>query len=657
MRSILKVLFFFLITTTAFPQKTICNKFIPYFGTLNAEKLSHRLTDNLKNDSAKIYSIHCWVTHHIKYDIKKSQSFDFKRTSIKKILRKRKAICIGYSDLFNELCKYANIISTDIPGYIKNEHVDLNDKFYLDEHIWNAVYINNEWKLIDACWDAGYIKPYKRTFFGNIMYILSIGTIEIVKFKPNFKFYPTNRYYLKNGTEFIIDHTPSNPIWQLTNSIKTIVQFEKDSSFYLNSREVINNNASDSKFDGEKLRIAKMTQKEKDIYYGPVSYSYNYKNHYPIGISESIKAFDIYNTIDNKSKDTIIVLKKCDSVLVKLDTAKLHFDSTIFYLNKQKEELKTNNRKKNETLKLQNKRLISSTKTAEKNIRSGKKLSLNAKKAFKKINKTNNFQLNKLNESEKFEKAKTLKLYRSIDSLNSVRKTEALKDSLILINISISKHFALLDSMNKLCSNKFANYSHGCMLNTSATTVINKNRMHYYDDWDYEIIKIKDSIIKYKFSFDSLLLDTDNQFIIKSFLKETIKLKTLYKNLYNYHKSLANEYVKLKKYNVNEDVISLLYENNLAQYSYELSQYSIALTRIKISFQEFKKRCKKQIKPSKTERKSYIREKYIEIKMFSLRTKYINKHYNALSNLSKKKTNECEKIKSKTEKIKTKYYK
>jgi histidine triad (HIT) family protein len=37
--------------------------------------------------------------------VKKVAKNNFERTSIKTILRKRKAICLGYTDLFNELCK------------------------------------------------------------------------------------------------------------------------------------------------------------------------------------------------------------------------------------------------------------------------------------------------------------------------------------------------------------------------------------------------------------------------------------------------------------------------------------------------------------------------------------------------------------------------
>ena len=45
------------------------------------------------------------------------------------------------------------------------------------------------------------------------------------------------------------------------------------------------------------------------------------------------------------------------------------------------------------------------------------------------------------------------------------------------------------------------------------------------DDLDYEIRNIKDSIMKYKFDFDSSLLSIDNVFIVKSLLNEINKVK------------------------------------------------------------------------------------------------------------------------------------
>jgi transglutaminase/protease-like cytokinesis protein 3 len=180
-------IFLFASYTSIFAQNK-CKTKVSYFASRNPEKLALKLTSHLNDDAEKVEAIHCWITHHIKYDVKKIGNYDYSRISTETILKKRKAICMGYTDLFNELCKHAGIISTEVPGYTKGLHTDLNDHFYIDEHIWNAVYINNEWKYIDNTWDAGYVINHKRSIWGAFVYFFSGGKYDRFKIKPRFKF-------------------------------------------------------------------------------------------------------------------------------------------------------------------------------------------------------------------------------------------------------------------------------------------------------------------------------------------------------------------------------------------------------------------------------------------------------------------------------------
>jgi hypothetical protein len=655
MHAILKLLFFFFISANAFSQKTTCHKYIPYFKALRAEKLSHRLTDNLQDDSTKVYAIHCWITHNIKYDVKKMLAFDYNTTPVKKILRRRKAICTGYSDLFNELSKYANITSTGVPGYVKNHHVDLNDKFYLDEHIWNAVYINNEWELVDACWDAGYIKPFRRTLPGFFVYVFSFGRQDILRYKPHFKFYPTDRYYFNEGAEFIIDHIPSDPVWQLMKPHMTIEEAESDSAYYLNSREKIKGRLSDTESNAVRMQISAMTPKERDLYNGPVTHAYNRKNHYHIGITEYIKAFDQFSEIDIKSKDSTLILNQCDSVLLKLEKSRVHFDSTIFYLSEQKLSLQFNNKKKNDTLLNQNKRLTTSTRTAERNIQSVKQIYLRARSSVRQINKFNNTRLKGLIRNKSFENAKPLKIYDSVDSLNAAERAGVFSDSIVAFNRSIASQYEVIDSLYGAYLKRFSTYAYGCEYNIGITGAIKEIRLRYYDDLDFQILSQKDSLMKYKFATDAMLLEGDTVFIVKSLLSELVRLKTYYKNLYSMRKLLGNEYVRLKKYHADKGELTALYFGNLEQYEIELEQSKIELEEISNYFRQFRILFKKQIKKTRLEREEYLYEKLVEISMYSVRTSYINRHYNALAGVSKKKLKEISRMKVRIERIKDRF--
>jgi hypothetical protein len=640
----IKLLFFFFISTIAFSQKTTCHKYIPYFRALRAEKLSHRLTDNLQDDSAKVYAIHCWITHNIRYDVKKMLAFDYNTTAVKKILRRRKAICTGYSDLFNELCKYANITATGVPGYVKNHHVDLNDKFYLDEHVWNAVYINNEWELVDVCWDAGYIKPFRRTLPGFFVYVFSFGRQDILRYKPHFKFYPTDRYYFKEGAEFIIDHIPSDPVLQLMKPYMTIEEAESDSSYYLNSREKIKGRPSDTELNAVRMQISAMTPKERDLYHGPVSYAFNPRNHYHIGISEYIKAFDQFSEIDIKSKDSTLILNQCDSVLLKLEKSRVHFDSTIFYLGEQKLSLQLNNKKKNDTLMNQNKRLTISTRSAERNIQSVKQIYLRSHSAVRQMNKFNNTRLKGMSRNKSFQNAKPVKIYDPIDSLNAAERSGVFCDSIRALRRNIVTQYEVIDSLYEAYAGRFSAYSSGCTYNIGTTVGIRQIRLRYYDDLDFQIRSRKDSLMKYKFYTDAMLLEGDTVFIVKSLFIELVRLKTYYKNLYSMRKLLGNEYVRLKKYHADKGELTALYSANIAQYEAELAQSKIELDRLGNYFYQFRLLFRNQIRITRLERKQYLREKLVEISMCSVRTSYINRHYNALAGVSKKKLKEISRM-------------
>ena len=651
MRHVLVFLFYGLVTVPAFSQTTKCIKSVPFFSTYNPEKLSHKLTDGLDNDSAKVFAIYCWITHHIKYDFKKSEVFDYSRVPVKRILCKRKAICTGYSDLFNELCKHANIVSTGVPGYIKNRHVDLNDKFYTDEHIWNAALINDKWKLFDACWDAGYVKSWKPTLWGHIKRFFSGSEGNQVKYKPHFVFYPTDDYFFKNGDEFLFDHLPSIPLWQLSDQIISIEQYEMDSSFYLSKNRFMDKGMTDFDYKSkeERLRVCKMTQEEMDKYYGPVSYDYNYKNHYPMAFSKSILAFEIYKSINFKSDDTIQVLKLCDSLLNELSPAKLHFDSTLYYLDRQRTELRINNHCKYDTLRKQNTKLIASTKRAEINIKSTKKINQVIQKTIKRLERTNETRYNRLLRNEAFAKAKPRTTYTTLDSLNAAKSEKCLRDTLTMMNKQIRDHFIFLDSLDHVYTMRLNEYSTENCFNIFAASILINDRFSYLDDLDLEIRTVKDSIMKYKFGMDSMLLGKNGKYIIREFANEARALMHDFRFLYNYHKLLAAEYVKLKRYKADIDILSRLYANNIFQYKEELHGYSIDLNRIKVYFEAFEKRCKRQRKYCRWERGSYMFELGVERMMFSARTRYINRHYNALAKLSKKKLANISKMRGKAE--------
>ena len=120
------------------------------------KKLNEKIISGSESDREKVEIIHDWITHNIKYNVQKYLDYDFTVVPLDKILKSKKAICYGYSSLFDALCTLNGIPSVTVNGYVKSPEVDPVDSFYLDQHCWNAVLLDDTWFLLDVTWDAGY---------------------------------------------------------------------------------------------------------------------------------------------------------------------------------------------------------------------------------------------------------------------------------------------------------------------------------------------------------------------------------------------------------------------------------------------------------------------------------------------------------------------
>ncbi len=180
----------------------------------SVDSLASYLAAPARNEREKARSIFRWVAENIDYDElgyfkgtagTAETKGSLSGTSSKDILRTRKSVCDGYSDLFLSLASSAGLDAVKIAGYGKgygylpgeNLSGPLN-------HAWNAVKINGSWYLIDCTWGAGYIdenKKYVRKF--------------------------DDHYFMTPPSEFIYDHFPEDTAWQLLKHPLSKSEFEK----------------------------------------------------------------------------------------------------------------------------------------------------------------------------------------------------------------------------------------------------------------------------------------------------------------------------------------------------------------------------------------------------------------------------------------------
>jgi len=162
--------------------------------------LVNYLVHPAQTDLEKVRVIFRWITQNIDYDI---QAYNDHRLIVEdpqRVINRGRAVCGGYSELFNRLCKEAGIQSKLIGGWSKGYGERLTGR---PNHAWNAVKINFRWYLLDVTWGAGHINSEQ-------------------KFIRAFN----NHYFLTDPEQLIYDHLPEDESWQLIKQTITRKQFD-----------------------------------------------------------------------------------------------------------------------------------------------------------------------------------------------------------------------------------------------------------------------------------------------------------------------------------------------------------------------------------------------------------------------------------------------
>ena len=109
----------------------------PYTNTVIKNKNLEEATNSLENN---IKNVHDYIINNSKYDSNRSDKgvTSYKSDTAYGPLFEGYALCGGYTDLMELFLERMNIKSFKVSS---------------ENHIWNAVYINNNWKHLDLTWD------------------------------------------------------------------------------------------------------------------------------------------------------------------------------------------------------------------------------------------------------------------------------------------------------------------------------------------------------------------------------------------------------------------------------------------------------------------------------------------------------------------------
>ncbi len=178
------------------------------------ERLAALINNDFNEPVQKARAIYTWIALNINYDTgllgspAKETSYTYRTQEeklqiekriqedlAKQTIKSKKAICHGYANLFKMLCDLTFLECEIINGTAKTRRDDIGQHPGDFNHAWNAVKIDNEWKLIDATWGAGYID------------------VTTGKFVKEY----TSMYFCADPELFFLKHYPENPEWLLIN--------------------------------------------------------------------------------------------------------------------------------------------------------------------------------------------------------------------------------------------------------------------------------------------------------------------------------------------------------------------------------------------------------------------------------------------------------
>ena len=153
-------------------------KSIKYEGDIS--KIVLDLTKNCTTEIQKARALYIWIIDNISYDYKsfnkgkkiktikcktkeecELKKIEWQENYIKKVLKKKKGVCSGYSELYKKMCNLAGIRCEVIEGYTKTEPFQVGRMGILD-HAWNVLIIDNKYYYLDLTWSSGYCTKNKK---------------------------------------------------------------------------------------------------------------------------------------------------------------------------------------------------------------------------------------------------------------------------------------------------------------------------------------------------------------------------------------------------------------------------------------------------------------------------------------------------------------
>lgn len=196
----------------------------------NLPELVNKLTLNLNTDAERFRAIYKWVCTNISNDHKlfyknkrkrrrysddtlKLEAWNkkFSQRVFKKLLKKNRTLCSGYTYLVKKMADFAQLKVETINGFGRTSATSI-ESLDIPNHAWNAVYLNDKWYYCDPTWASGKQNSENRRF----------------------EFEYTNGFFLASPELFRLNHFPAEAKWQTIDGYTQTYQDFIDSPILYN---------------------------------------------------------------------------------------------------------------------------------------------------------------------------------------------------------------------------------------------------------------------------------------------------------------------------------------------------------------------------------------------------------------------------------------
>lgn len=110
------------------------------------------------SDREKAKALHDWLVNNCRYDLQYGDQ-DMTPYTAYGALVKGLAVCDGYASAYLLMCEAAGIPVFRVWGQASN------DGIYWEEHAWNLVLVDGDWRHVDVTWDDADFGPPLYTYF------------------------------------------------------------------------------------------------------------------------------------------------------------------------------------------------------------------------------------------------------------------------------------------------------------------------------------------------------------------------------------------------------------------------------------------------------------------------------------------------------------